>query len=111
MQIYKIGQLLIAKRDIEIESELTGTKITVPKGSKVIIGPDRLAHHYNNGKCQNIAKDAVVEGYDVIGLADYLYTMLNSRYDLDQHLEDQDCTKYDFMDSIAEYLREIGFDE
>ena len=41
----------------------------------------------------------------------YLYTMLNSRYDLDYHLEDQDCTKYDFIDSIAEYLREVGFDE
>lgn len=25
--------------------------------------------------------------------------------------QDQDCTKYDFMDSIAENLREIGFDE
>lgn len=111
MQKYKIGQLMVAKKDIEIESELTGTKTIVLKGSKVIIGPDRLAHYYSNGKCQNIAKDAVVEGYDAEGLADYLYTMLNSRYDLDQHLEDQDCTKYDFMDSIAEYLREIGFDE
>lgn len=36
---------------------------------------------------------------------------LISRYGLDQHLEDQDCTKYDFMDSIVEYLREIGFDD
>lgn len=110
MAEYKIGQLLIAKRDLKIETELTGTQITVPRGSKVIIGPDRLAHHYRDGRCQNISESDVVRGYDAEGLADYLYTMLNSRYDLDLHLEDEcDTNKYEFMESIAEHLREIGF--
>ena len=60
MTKYKIGQLLIAKQDIEIETGLTGTKIAVPKGSKVIIGADRLAHHFRDGRIQPIAKDAVI---------------------------------------------------
>lgn len=111
MQKYKIGQILTANTDIELERALSGEKVTVPKGSKVIVGADGMAHHFRNGMIQPFAKDAVVEGYDAEGIALYLYTMLNSRYDLDQHIEDQDCTKWEFIDSIAEYLREVGFDD
>lgn len=107
---YKIGQILTAKADIEIERALSGEKVTVPKGSKVIIGADKLAHHLRNGIVQGVGS-ATVKGYDADGLAEYLYTMLSSRYDLDYYLEGMDCTKHDFMESIAEHLKEVGFDE
>ena len=111
MAKYKIGQIMIAKADIVLERELSGAKVIAPKGSKVIIGADGMGHHFRDGSVQPIAKDATLEGYDAEGLALYLYTMLNSRYDLDYYLENQDCTKHDFMESIAEHLREVGFCE
>ena len=42
---YKIGQILTVKRDFNVEMAFSDEKRTILKGAKIIIGPDRLAHH------------------------------------------------------------------
>lgn len=111
MTKYKIGQYLIANQDIVIEREMSGEKVIVPKGSKVVIGADKMAHHLRDGSIQALAKDAVVDGYDTHGIAEWIYCYLRSQYGIDYMLEDNDCTKYDLMESIENALEEIGFYE
>ena len=111
MKKYKIGQVLTSNHDIVIEHLLSGEKEIVPKGSKIIIGADNMAHHLRDGSIQPLADDAVVQGYDTHGIAAWLYRFLNSRYELDYMLETYDCTKFDFVETVVEALEEIGFYE
>lgn len=46
---YKIGQILISNQDVEVEKALSGEKVVIPKGNKIIIGADKLAHHLRTG--------------------------------------------------------------
>ena len=46
---YKIGQILTSNCDVEVEKALSGDKVVIPKGNKIIIGADNLAHHLSNG--------------------------------------------------------------
>ena len=109
MAKYKIGRILVAKADLELERGMSGEKVTVPKGSRVSIGADKLAHHLRDGSIQPLPKDAIVEGYDVAGLAVYLSTALNNRYDLAFYLDDMNSSERDFVETIEELLEEIGF--
>ena len=45
---YKVGQILTSKEDVEVEMALSGEKVIIPKGNKIIIGADNLAHHIRN---------------------------------------------------------------
>lgn len=45
MTEYKIGQILTSKFDTEVELALSGEKVKIPKGNKIIIGADKFAHH------------------------------------------------------------------
>ena len=42
MADYKIGQILTSTEDVEIEKALSGEKVKIPKGNKIIIGADNL---------------------------------------------------------------------
>lgn len=44
---YKIGQILTSNCEMEVE-KMFGEKVVIPKGNKVIIGADNLAHHLRN---------------------------------------------------------------
>ena len=94
---YKIGQILISKKDTEVQMALSDEKIIVPKGNKVIIGADNLAHHIRTGMIQPLG-DAEVKGYDSKGLAEYLYTYLRNHFEIDEMLEEYDDTKERFME-------------
>lgn len=48
---YKIGQILTSNCEMEVE-KMFGEKVVIPKGNKVIIGADNLAHHLRNGMIQ-----------------------------------------------------------
>lgn len=104
---YKIGQILISKKDTEVQMALSDEKIIVPKGNKVIIGADNLAHHIRTGMIQPLG-DAEVKGYDSKGLAEYLYTYLRNHFEIDEMLEEYDDTKERFMEEIEYALNEIG---
>ena len=68
---YKIGRILTSNQDVEVEKALSGEKVVIPKGNKIIIGADKLAHHLRTGMIQPLGT-AEVEGYDSEGLAEYL---------------------------------------
>ena len=60
---------------------------------------------------QPLGEDAIVEGYDVEGLAEFLYLWLRTHFNIDEMLEGYDDTEKDFIECIAETLEEIGFYE
>lgn len=108
---YNIGQILTSTEDIEVEKGFSGDKEVIPKGNKVIIGADKLAHHIRNGCIQRLSDDIEVVGYSADGIAEYLYIWMRNHFPIDEMLESYDDTKENLIDSIAEALYELGFYE
>lgn len=106
---YKIGQILTSKIDTEVEKSLSGQKVTIPSGNKIIIGADCLAHHIKNDMIQPLGNNAEVNGYDTNGLAEYLYISMKSRFPFKEMMEDFDITEKEIKDEIEFALEEIGF--
>ena len=106
---YKIGQILTSKEDLEVEKALSGEKVIVPKGNKIIIGADKFAHHIRNGMIQPLQEGSEVKGYDASGIAEYLYIYLRNHFEIDDMLENYDDTKERFIEEIEYALEEIGF--
>lgn len=107
MADYKIGQILTSAKDVEIERALSGEKVKIPKGNKVIIGADKLAHHIRNGFIQPLAEGSTVEGYDTAGIAEYIYITLRNHLPLEEMMEDYEITKQEVVDEIEYALDEI----
>lgn len=105
---YKIGQILISSRDVEVEKALSGEKVIIPKGNKIIIGADKLAHHIRNGMIQSLADDAEVEGYDASGIAEYIYICLKAHLPVDEWMEYYEISKDNIVEEIECALDEIG---
>ena len=108
---YKIGQILTSNTDAVIEKALSGEKVTIPKGNKIIIGADKFAHHMKNGFIQPLQEDSSVEGYSAEGIAEWIYLFMRHNFPLDEMLEDYDEDKNSFTECITEALEEIGFYE
>ena len=98
---------MTATEDVKKEKTLSGEKMIIPKGNKIIIGADKLAHHIRNGFIQPLAEGTTVEGYDTIGIAEYLYTHLRNYYPLDEMLDENGIDRLDFEDEIKCALDEI----
>lgn len=107
MANYKIGQILTSAKDVEIEKALSGEKVKIPKGNKIIIGADKLAHHIRNGFIQPLAEDSTVEGYDTAGIAEYVYITLRSHFPLEEMMEGYEITKQEIINEIEYALDEI----
>lgn len=106
---YKIGQILTSKVDTEIEKGISGEKVKIPKGNKIIIGVDKMAHHLKNGFIQRLQNNDEVDGYDCKGIAEYLYAYMRNHFEIDEMLENYDDTKERFIEEIEYALDEIGF--
>lgn len=107
---YAIGQILTAKHDIKVEKAMSGEIVEVKKDSKVIIGADKLAHHWDGSMVQPLSKDIVVEGYDASGLATWIaYILLHEVPMLGDLIEDYDISAEDIESTIESALEEVGF--
>lgn len=106
---YKIGQILTTTDGRECERALSGEKVIIPKGSKIIIGADNLAHHLRDGSIQPLAKSDTVEGYDTEGLAEYLLKVLESRFPIREMVEDYGIIRDDLLGELEYALDDIGF--
>lgn len=106
---YKIGQILTVKRDFNVEMAFSDEKRTILKGAKIIIGPDRLAHHLRDDCIQPLAEDAELDGYDTHGIAEYLYQRISQHFPIDDMLEQYDDTKESLIEEIECALDDIGF--
>jgi hypothetical protein len=107
MADYKIGQILTSTEEVEIEKALSGEKVKISKGNKVIIGADKLAHHIRNSFIQPLAEGSIVEGYDTAGIAEYLYIVLRNHLPIDEMMEGYEITKQEVIDEIECALDEI----
>ena len=105
---YKIGQILTSNRDVEVEKALSGEKIVIPKGNKIIIGADKLAHHIRDGMIQPLADGSEVEGYDDTGIAEYIFICLKAHLPIDDWMEEYEISKNDIIEEIECALDEIG---
>ena len=106
---YKIGQILTSKCEKELEIAISGEKVKVPAGNKVIIGADKFAHHLRNGMIQPLTKSARVSGYDTEGLAEYLTFWLKNSYHMDEFFKDNDIEERNLKEELESALEEIGF--
>lgn len=105
---YKIGQILTSTKDVVIEKALSEEKVTIPKGNKIIIGADKLAHHIRDGMIQPLADGSEVKGYDSSGLAEYIYICLKARLPIDEWMDDYEISKDDIVEEIECALDDIG---
>lgn len=106
---YKIGQILTSQEEKIVEKALSGEKVTIKKGDKVIIGADNMAHHISTGMIQHLGENAEVKGYDTKGLAQYLYSHLCNYCPLKEILDDYGIEENVFEKEIEFALDEIGF--
>ena len=106
---YKIGEILTSDCDVEVERAISGEKVVIPKGNKIIIGADKFAHHIRNGMIQPLPEDAEVKGYDAAGIAEYVYIYARNHFAIDEMLEYYEETPADFIREIEFALDEIGF--
>ena len=105
---YKIGQILTSNKDIVVEKALFGDKVTIPKGNKIIIGADKLAHHIRDGMIQPLADSSEVKGYDSSGLAEYILICLRAHFPVDDWMEEYGISEDEIIEEIECALDEIG---
>ena len=105
---YKIGQILTSNKDIVVEKALFGDKVTIPKGNKIIIGADKLAHHIRDGMIQPLADGSEVKGYDSSGLAEYIFMCMKAHLPITEWMEDYEISKNEIIEEIEYALDEIG---
>ena len=105
---YKVGQILTSNTEIVVEKALFGDKVTIPKGNKIIIGADKLAHHIRDGMIQPLADSSEVKGYDSSGLAEYIFMCMKAHLPITEWMEDYEISKNEIIEEIEDALDEIG---
>ena len=105
---YNIGQILTLNQDIEVETVLSTR--TIRKGSKAIVCADGFIKH-DNGMLRPLGDDNSAEGYDLDGIAEWIYRHLRKWHNIDEFLDEYEIEQEEFIETIAEALRDIGFKE
>ncbi len=105
---YKIGQILTSNCDVEVEKGISGEKVIIPKGNKIIIGADNLAHHLRNGMVQPFGENIEVKGYDTEGIAEFILSWMSRFYPLNEMFEDYEVDEKEFKSEMECALEEIG---
>ncbi len=108
MTKYNIGQELILTDDMETEGCL-GTKKLRKKGTRLYVTASKkpIMAMYPNGDFQMI-DDAEVDGFSVVGIAEYLYHYLSRQFPIDEFLEGYDIDEKEFKEAIEDGLEELG---
>lgn len=103
---YEIGQILTSTDDVEV-TRISGEREIIPKGNKIIIGGDGLAHHLRDGSIQPMPDGAEISGYDCYGLAYYLTYQLKSHFPIEEFFEDYEITEEEWSSELEYFLYEI----
>lgn len=105
---YRIGEILVTKEDVELTSAISEKKTKVRKGTQIMIGADKLAHHFGTGIIQPLQDGDEVSGYDTEGIAKAIIYHLGARFPLEEMFEDYDIDEEDFKDEIDFALSEYA---
>ena len=100
-RIFKIGDIITFKEDVVLEKDISGKKVTIPKGNKIAIGADGLAHHLRDGYIQPFGYEIKLKGYNTDNIAEIIYNHLKFIYPLEEFFEDYDIDKQDFINEIS----------
>lgn len=106
--MYKYGELLISQADTVVEKALSGDRVVIPKGNKVVVGFDGFAHHIRNGCIQAFREGTEFDGFCNDGIVEIIYLYLLNQLPIREMLDDFDLTEDDVKNVIAEALEEIG---
>lgn len=109
--MFKYGQLMVSNQDIVIEKVLSGDKVTIPKGSRVVVGFDGLAHHLDNGFIQPFAKNCILAGFSSSGIIEVIQNCLFSHFPIKEMCEDYEIDPDDIRKELIYALDEIGLCE
>lgn len=109
--MFKYGQLMVSNQDIVIEKALSGDKVTIPKGSRVVVGFDGLAHHLDNGFIQPFAKNCTLAGFSSSGIVEVVMDCLFNRFPMEEMCEGYDVKQEEIRQEILDALEEIGLYE
>ena len=105
-KICNIGQVLTLEKDTEIE-RISGIKDKLKKGTKIFVGADNFAH-YRNGFIQPL-ENIKVEGYSVIGLAEFIWLYIRNRTPVDEEcLKEYGESSDSIKEAIIDALEELG---
>lgn len=102
---YQIGQILTSKEDVEVEKAF-GEKVIIPKGNKVMIGADELAHHLKDGMLQPLPEGAEIKGYNTENIASVIFDWLQHCFNITDYLEEIGNDKEHFCEEIEWALSE-----
>ena len=97
---YRIGEILVTKEDVELTSAISEKKTIVRKGTRIMIGADKLAHHFGTGIIQPLQDGDVVSGYDTDGIAKAIIYHLGAMFPLKEMFEDYDINEEEFKNEI-----------
>ena len=103
---YRIGEILVTKEDVELTSAISEKKTIVRKGTRIMIGADKLAHHFGTGIIQPLQDGDDVSGYDTDGIAKAIIYHLGAMFPLKEMFEDYDIDDEEFKDEIEFALTE-----
>ena len=105
---YRIGEILVTKENVELTSAISEKKTIVRKGTRIMIGADKLAHHFGTGIIQPLQDGDEVSGYDAEGIAKAIIYHLGVHFPLEEIFEDYDIDEEDFKDEIEFALQEYA---
>ena len=104
---YQYGEMLVSKSRIEV-TNISGSSEIIPKGNKVVVGFDELAHHLRNGYIQAFSEYTDIKGFCSDGIIEIIYSYLRRRLPLSEMLSDYDVAPEAFKNTVSDALEEIG---
>ena len=117
MTNYNVGDILIAKEDVELEDKASKRFTTLKKGTKGWVALNEpLIVLWEDGNYQTFVFDDKEQspdlvGFNVFGIADMIYWHLSNKYSMDKIIENNGITRNDFITEIAEALNMLGMYE
>ena len=105
--VLNIGQQIKTVKDETVEKAF-GSKEVIKKGTTFYVGADGFIH-YRNGNIRKLGDNFEVKGYSAKGLAEYMYSVLSNRFQINEMLEDYEWKIGDFKEEIEMALEELGF--
>lgn len=117
MTNYNVGDILIAKEDVELEDKDNNKTTTLKKGTRgwvalneplVVLWED---DNYQTFIFDDKEQSPNLVGFNVFGIADMIYWHLSKKYPMDRIIENNNIIQNDFITEIAEALNMLGMYE
>ena len=104
----KIGANYVVKNTFGVETVLGNKNLIVNEGDTgVVTGSGAVYMLTGEARGKLISTDTKVSGFDTENISKLIYKRLNSEFNLREVLEENDISKFDFMERMEEILEVI----